>query len=323
MSEILVPVLILSGISLVLAALLAVGRKAFYVEVDERHEKLMEILPGANCGGCGFPGCSGYASAMVEAGAAPNLCPPGGPELAAEIGKIMGVEVAETVKQVALVACAGDASLAPERARYLGVQDCTAAHATAGGPKKCAHGCLGLGSCERACPFDAIRISDKGLAYVLENKCTGCGQCVSVCPRNIIRMVPAAEPVHVLCVNPNKAKDVKEVCSVGCTGCKLCTKRSSRFIIEGALARVDYKATDEIPEETRFACTQGTIFDKRAGTLNDWITAPAARQKYEADRATWKEAEKAKKAASKAAKAAKAEQSDKTEKTGASEGGEG
>jgi Na+-translocating ferredoxin:NAD+ oxidoreductase subunit B len=300
MTPILIPVLILSGIALAMAALLAAGRKAFYVEVDERQEKLMDILPGANCGGCGFAGCAGYAAALAKGEAAPNLCPPGGPELAAQIGRLLGIEVGEVVKKVALVACAGDSSLAPSRAEYLGVEDCAAAHAVAGGPKKCAYGCLGLGSCVRACPFGALKISDKGLAYVLEDKCTGCGQCVAVCPRNIIRMVPADEKAHVLCINPEKAKAVKEVCSAGCTGCKLCAKRSSRFVVEGALAHVDYAAKEDIPEEIRFVCTQGSILDKRAVSLADWVSNPNARETYESDRAKWKEAEKAKKAAAKA-----------------------
>lgn len=310
MSAITIPVIVLSGIGLVMAALLAAGRKIFYVEVDERHEKLMDILPGANCGGCGYPGCSGYAAGLVEGRAAPNLCPPGGSELAKDIGRILGVEVQAMQKKIAMVACAGDTDHAEERALYLGIEDCASGHAVAGGTKSCKYGCLGLGSCVKACPFDAIAISPKGVAYVLQDACTGCGNCVEACPRNLIRMVPYDDDVHVLCMNPDKAKAVKEVCSVGCTGCKLCGKRSDRFIIDGALARVRYDSTEEIPREAALVCAQGTIFDRREAALAAWITEPATREAFDRRREELKEAEKARKAAAKKAKAPKADKSE-------------
>lgn len=302
MSPIVVPVLVISGLGLVMASLLAVGRKVFYVEVDPRHEKLLDILPGANCGGCGYPGCSGYADALIKGDAAPTACPPGGAELAADIGKLMGVEVGDVEKQIALIACAGDNRFVEDRARYIGIADCEAAHRIAGGIKNCAYGCLGLGSCQTECPFDAIAISDKGLAYVIEAKCTGCGNCVSSCPRNLISMVPASENVHVLCRNPEKAKAVKSVCSVGCTGCKLCVKRSKRFEMEGPLSRLNYESKDEIPEETYLACGPGSIFDRRQFSLEAWLTDPAARETYDNRAEEWKAAEKAKKAAARKAK---------------------
>lgn len=297
MTPLLIPVAILSGIGLVMATMLAIGRKAFAVEVDERQEKLMEILPGANCGGCGYPGCSGYAAALVAGTATPTACPPGGPDIAQEIGRILGVEVSAEAPKVALVACAGDNRFAPERARYLGVRNCTAAHTLAGGPKKCEHGCLGLGTCVEACPFDAIRITPTGLAEVIPELCTGCGACVSACPRGIIKMVLASEKVHVLCVNPDKAKAVKEVCSVGCTGCKLCTKQSKRLTMDGSLAFVDGSKEGDIPETTSWACPQGTIFDSRKYSLTAWLTDPAAREDHEKRAELWKADEKAKKAA--------------------------
>jgi electron transport complex protein RnfB len=302
MSPIVVPVIVISGLGLIMASLLAVGRKIFFVEVDPRHEKIMEILPGANCGGCGYPGCSGYADALVKGEAEPTACPPGGAELAEELGRLLGVEVSGVEQKIALVACAGDHRFVEDRARYIGIPDCAAAHTIAGGIKSCAYGCLGLGSCRAACPFDAIAISDKGLAYIIEDKCTGCGNCVPSCPRNLISMVPLAEDVHVLCKNPEKSKEVKAVCSVGCTGCKLCVKRSQRFEMEGPLAHVNHESDDEIPEETYLACTQGSIFDRRRFTLEAWLTDPAVRKEYERRRDEWKTAEKEKKAAARKSK---------------------
>jgi RnfABCDGE-type electron transport complex B subunit len=311
MTLLIVPVAVLSGIGFVMAALLAVGRKAFAVEVDERQELLMDILPGANCGGCGYPGCSGYAAALVGGKAAPTLCPPGGADLAQEIGQVMGVEVGEMPDDVALVACAGDAGLAPERASYLGVQTCAGAHAIAGGLKQCAHGCLGLGSCRDACQFGAIVITEKRLAVVIPELCTGCGQCVDACPRDILKMVGKSQKVQVLCNNPEKSKQTKAVCKVGCTGCKICAKQSKRFKIEGALCAVDPDSEGEIPADAALSCPQGSIFDGRVHTITSWTTDPAVREKHNADSDAWKEREKERKAAAKKAKKEKAEKAKK------------
>jgi electron transport complex protein RnfB len=288
-----------------------VGRRIFYVEVDARQEKLMEILPGANCGGCGYPGCAGYAAALVEGKAEPTACPPGGAELASEIGRILGVAVGEVQRKIALVACAGDQRFVEERALYLGIEDCSAAHAVAGGSKQCQYGCLGLGSCQRACPFDAIAISDRGLAYVIEKACTGCGQCVEACPRGLISMVPFSADVHVLCRNPERAKVVKAICKVGCTGCKLCAKKSSRFKVEASLAEVTYDEADEIPEEAALVCATQTIFDRRAFTLEAWVNRPEARETFDKRQAEHKAAEKTRKEAARKAKAAKKEKAGK------------
>ncbi len=321
MTGIIVPVAILAGIGFIMASLLAVGRKAFYVEVDERQELLMDILPGANCGGCGYPGCSGYAAALVEGTAIPTACPPGGSDLAQDVGKIMGVEVEDVPDIVAVVACAGDDSLAPERATYLGVQTCGGAEGVAGGLKKCTHGCLGLGSCMDACPFDAIVITDKHLAMVVDDLCTGCGNCVDACPRNIIKLVPKSQEVHVLCHNPDKAKLVKTVCEVGCTGCKICSKQSKRLKIDGALAAVDTEGDAEIPEHTALACPQGSIFDGRTATMDAWLNDSSVREAHDKRSEEWKAEDKKKKAAARAAKKAKKEAAEK-EKEAAKEGGD-
>jgi len=297
------PLIILSAVGLAMAVLLSIGRKLFPVEVDARREKITDILPGANCGGCGYPGCSGYAAALVEGEASPTQCPPGGAEVAEQIAAILGVEVGETVDRVALVRCAGSSEAAPARARYLGIADCAAAHAVAGGAKTCPHGCLGLGSCEEACPFGAIEMV-RGVAVVIKGLCTGCGQCVEVCPRGIIAMVPRAASVHVLCVSPEKSKAVRAACSVGCTGCKICAKQSPAFSVDGTLAAVDYESGEEIPEHAALACPQGTILDERRFGALRWIDDPSARADHEARTEEWKAKEKARKAAARKAKAA-------------------
>jgi electron transport complex protein RnfB len=303
-----IPLVILSSVGLVMAALLAVARKVFAVEVDERQELIEEILPGANCGGCGYPGCTGYAAALVQGKAKPNACPPGGADLATELGEILGVEVEAAEDNVALVACAGGHQESPQRVSYLGVKTCTAVHAVAGGDKACAHGCLGLGDCEAACPFDAIVMTHTGMAVVIADLCTGCKNCVEACPRGIIKMVPRSAQVHVLCTNPEKSKQVKAVCSVGCTGCKLCKKQSKAFAIDGSLAAVDYGFDGEIAESAALACAPGAIVDQRKYSQIAWLTDPAARADYDERSAEWKAAEKAAKAAKKKAKAeAKAE----------------
>lgn len=307
--------LVLCGIGLVMAGLLAIGRKVFAVEVDKKFELLMDILPGANCGGCGFPGCSGYANALVAGTALPTACPPGGANLAEEIGIILGVQVEATEPMTALIACAGGDNAAPARSQYNGVLDCKAAHGVAGGPKSCAYGCLGMGSCIDACAFDAIYKTSNGLVRVIPEKCTGCKKCIETCPRNIIKMVPKKATVHVLCNNPQKAKAVKAVCSVGCTGCKLCLKQSKAIEVNGALAVVNYLSDEELPHSAALACPQNAIFDAKEYSLVDWLTDSATKEKFEKQAAEWKTEDKKKKAAAKAKLKAKKEAAAKSEST--------
>ncbi|MCP4198651.1 MAG: RnfABCDGE type electron transport complex subunit B [Proteobacteria bacterium] len=316
MVPILTPVIILAGIGLIMALLLALGRKVFFVEVDERIQRIGDILPGVNCGGCGFPGCSGYAAALISGVAKPAACPPGGVGLAQEIGDILGVEVEDIPDEVALVACAGDHQLAPRRADYVGIQTCIAAHSVAGGTKKCTYGCLGYASCKDACPFDAIIMTEHGLAVVIPERCTGCGQCVPACPRDLLRMVPKSESVQVLCRNPGKTKEVKAVCSVGCTGCQICNKQSPRFKMSGTVAVVDPNTAGDIPKDTSLACPQGSIFDGRLYSITSWTTDSVVRLKHRERSTEWKKADKERKALLRKAKAAKKEKekSDKKER---------
>ena len=224
-STILVPIIGLGTLGLFFGLFLAYASKKFKVEVDPKVEQVLEVLPGANCGGCGYPGCSGYAEAVVKGIAEIDLCAPGGAAVIEEIARILGKEnTGSTVPKIAAVHCRGGKAEAKERFLYQGIFDCTAAQLVAGGSKACVYGCLGLGSCVRACPFDALSMGSNGLPVVDEKKCTGCGICVKTCPRNIISLIPITQKIFIGCVSHEKGKIVKTICSVGCIGCGLCAR---------------------------------------------------------------------------------------------------
>jgi electron transport complex protein RnfB len=216
------------------------------VEVDPREMALLELLPGVNCGACGFAGCSGYARALVKGEVPPDLCPPGGNEVAVKLANILGVTAAMSEPQVAVVFCQGDNRKAGSKYRYLGVADCVAAQRLADGPKLCPGGCLGLGSCERACPFGAIEMTADGLAVISRALCTGCRKCVAACPRQVIRMTPVAATVHVLCNSHDAGAVVRKYCTVGCIACQICVKTAPEaYRVDERLAVVTSPRNDE------------------------------------------------------------------------------
>ncbi|WP_020674506.1 RnfABCDGE type electron transport complex subunit B [Geopsychrobacter electrodiphilus] len=240
-------ILTLGGIGLFAAVALGIAAKKFAVEVDPRELAILEVLPGANCGACGQPGCGGYAKAIVAGTMPPNLCSPGGAETIEKIAHIMGVEAVSANPQLAVVCCQGDNLKASLKYRYLGLEDCNAAQKIADGPKTCPAGCLGLGSCMRACPFDAIEITSQGLAIIDRDKCTGCQKCVATCPRQVIKMTPASATTHVLCNSTDKGAQVRKYCQVGCIACQICKKTAPEvYQIENFLARVDYAADGDV-----------------------------------------------------------------------------
>ncbi|MEN8150701.1 MAG: RnfABCDGE type electron transport complex subunit B [Planctomycetota bacterium] len=216
-------ILSLGALGLAFGLLLALAAKVFFVETDPRIEQVEDVLPSAQCGACGKPGCGPYAEAVVSGEVEPNLCIPGGATVAGQVAEILGIEAGDVTPMVAVVRCKGGAHDAKERAAYEGILDCNAAEVVAGGPKACTFGCLGFGTCVTACPFDAMGMSDEGLPVVFEDKCTGCGSCVAPCPRGIMELVPRSQPVYLGCVSQDRGKDVKAVCSVGCSGCKACS----------------------------------------------------------------------------------------------------
>ena len=211
-------------LGLILGVALGFAGKLFFVKVDEKEIEVRGCLPGNNCGGCGYAGCSGLAAAIAKGEAPVGQCPVGGDEVAAKIGEIMGVEAGAGVKKVAFVKCGGTCEKAKTDYEYTGVEDCAAmAFVPAGGPKTCKYGCLGYGSCVKACPFDAIHVVD-GVAVVDKDKCKACSKCIAACPKGLIELVPYDAKHLVQCSSKDKGKDVMSACSVGCIGCSLCAK---------------------------------------------------------------------------------------------------
>ena len=253
--DILIAIGILGGLGLIFGLVLAAASKVFYVETDPRLEMLNDALPGANCGGCGFAGCNAYAEAVLNGEAELGLCGAGGNDAAQAMAAIMGTEVAQQARRVALVRCSGYQSVdasgnavgAKRKGEYEGFKDCLAASKVGGnGPLACKFGCLGYGNCVKACQFDAIRVVD-GVAKVDSEKCTGCMACASACPRNLI--IPVAYDKHVIIACASHAKGAVTVrgCSQGCIGCGICTKicPHDAISVENNLATIDYSKCTE------------------------------------------------------------------------------
>ena len=250
MTEILIAVGVLGALGLVFGLVLAIASKVFYVETDPRLDQLNECLPGANCGGCGYPGCGGYAEAVLKGEAAIGLCASGGDECAQRMAQIMGVKAEKVARKVALVRCSGykgvdengKATGAKQKGEYEGIKDCLAATKVAGrGPLICKFGCLGFGNCVAQCKYDALSIVD-GIAKVDQEKCVGCMSCAAACPRNLIVPVEYGKHVVIACASTAKGSVTIRGCSAGCIGCGLCKKicPNGAITIDQNLATIDY-----------------------------------------------------------------------------------
>lgn len=251
MQTILYTFIVSLSLAALLGFLLGVFKKIFHVDVDPTEADVRAVLPGANCGACGYPGCDGLAAAIARGEASPNACTVGGPQVAKEVGKILGVDSSAEVKAVVLL-CQGTSDKCRAKAEYVGVKTCQAAKLSVNGTKMCDWGCIGLGDCEVSCPFDAIHVTEEGIPRVDYAKCTGCGICVAKCPQVILSLVPTARTGAIaLCSNRNtrKAQVIKD-CKVGCIKCGKCEKVCPKACIKvtNGIPIVDYSLCDSCGE---------------------------------------------------------------------------
>lgn len=223
MHELLIAVLIVAGIGLIAGLGLAIASIVMAVPKDEKAEAVLETLPGANCGACGYSGCSGYAAALAHGEAKPGLCSPGGAETAAAIAQVLGVEAGEVEYKTALVHCMGSYDNTSDRMRYQGIESCAAAAQLYGGVGSCSYGCMGLGDCASVCEYDAIKVCN-GVASIDPGRCKGCSKCVEACPKRLISFVPLKIQAVVRCSNCDKGGEARKVCKTACIGCMRCVK---------------------------------------------------------------------------------------------------
>ncbi|MGB5170605.1 MAG: RnfABCDGE type electron transport complex subunit B [Eudoraea sp.] len=220
--SVIVAIAALGGLTLLLALMLIIANKKLYVFEDPRIEKVEDMLPHANCGACGYPGCRPFAEALVHQKALPGKCTVSSDEGRQSIAKFLGVDLGKEEKQVARLACAGGTNVAINRAEYIGIESCQAAALVSGGGKGCFWGCLGHGDCEVVCDFDAINMNEHGLPVVDVDKCTACGDCVEACPKDLFSLQPISHRLWVACKNLEQGNEILEDCEVGCTACGKC-----------------------------------------------------------------------------------------------------
>ncbi|MFQ5510995.1 MAG: (Fe-S)-binding protein [Candidatus Krumholzibacteriia bacterium] len=212
----------LLALASVLAVVLAIAHVRLRVFEDPRIDRVADMLPGSNCGACGFPGCRAFAEKTVAGEVQPSGCTVGGPETAAGVADYLGVEAGEIEETTARLLCAGGSDVAIQMVEYEGHRSCRSAAAVTGGGKGCRYGCLGFGDCEDVCDFDAIVMSSTGLPIVDVENCTSCGDCVKICPKNLFEILPVRQKLLVQCKSELEGDEMLDLCKVGCTACGKC-----------------------------------------------------------------------------------------------------
>lgn len=235
--------IVLCVLGIVFGLILGFASKVFAVEKDPREEAITEILPGANCGGCGYAGCDGYANALASGEEDKcNKCTAGGNSVALALSEACGMTFEETEKKVAFVHCKGTCDVTNKKAEFYGDRSCSAAKLLFGGDGACQFGCLGYGDCAAVCPEQAINVIN-GVAHVNPDRCMGCGLCEKTCPNHVISIVPAASTVHIACSNKDKGAVARKKCTAGCLGCGLCMRKCEQGAISivNNVAVIDYE----------------------------------------------------------------------------------
>ena len=268
--SILIAISALGGLTLLLALMLVIANKKLYVYEDPRIDVVDGMLPKANCGACGYPGCKPFAEALVSGEVLPSKCTVSSEEGRSAIAEYLGVSLGAEEKQVARLACARGTNVARNRAQYHGVESCKAASLVSGGGKGCFWGCLGFGDCEASCDFHAIQMDEHGLPVVDTNKCTACGDCVESCPKDLFSIEPISNQLWVNCKNLEHGDAVLEECEVACTACGKCAMDAPKdmIIMENKLPVINYSAAQQ-SINTIQRCPTGAIiwWDKTKGAL--------------------------------------------------------
>jgi electron transport complex protein RnfB len=251
----------LGAIGLFFGGLIAVAHKRLHVWEDPRIDGTANLLPGTNCGACGFPGCRAFAEALVGGQVLPAGCTNMGKEQIQTVASYLGVEAGEAKKRVARLLCAGGTHVAIQRAEYEGLRTCAAAKAVASGGKGCSWGCLGLADCERACTFGAIRMNRYGLPVVEPDKCTACNDCVEACPQDLFTLMPIEWKLIVQCKSALEGDPAQALCKVACTACGKCVLDAAPGLIaiKNGLAVVDYAKNGSAGPEATSRCPTGAI----------------------------------------------------------------
>ena len=257
-------ILSLVGLGILFAIGLGLASRKFSIKIDPLLEKVLEILPGTNCGGCGRASCQLFADDLVRRKADVGSCIAGGSEVSHSLGKLLGLDVGTKEEKIAVLLCQGGKDKTENRFIYQGINDCRALSLLFGGNRSCQWGCLHLGSCSRICPFGAIAMEKNGLPLISSELCVGCGKCVENCPKGVLRIFPKKEKPIIACSSHSRGREVRKVCKTGCIGCERCVKvcPEGAIVLDNYLAKIDYEKCNQCYLCVKECPTEAVITNK-------------------------------------------------------------